>query len=214
VGKDQVRRGPRALHWIRVDYVLPGRRKTIRRCTNQPVPCMQCEETRLASWVCPVQATTHSAGGPETIWSTTACVGHALTAPTTVLIRCVGFNFFLFSGLRDAEPETAEQSGRHGAQPRRDGKSARIVCRGSTRRRSIRSARSAPVRGWRDPDGVPRRTLPGRMRSCSATSTIRTAGWRNSRRMSAITGCWPSSTRGRGPRTWPRCAIRIRRLRP
>ena len=87
------------------------------------------------------------------------------------------FNFYLYSDYDHAQPQAAEQSGRHGAQPRRDGKvhllrAAHQRTRRSTRRR--RTARCATAK-FRPPARPPARPR----RSFSAISTIRTAGLRS-----------------------------------
>jgi len=64
VGKDQVSRG-REMHWLRIDLYHGSGSETPEMPTEfhfQPVPCMHCENAPC-EYVCPVEATVHSADG-------------------------------------------------------------------------------------------------------------------------------------------------------
>ena len=75
VGKDQVSRG-REMHWLRVDLYHASGSQPVDQPTEfnfQPVPCMHCENAPC-EYVCPVEATVHSADGlNEMIYQ--RCVG-------------------------------------------------------------------------------------------------------------------------------------------
>ena len=91
------------------------------------------------------------------------------------------------SGLGYAEPGPDAQSGRHRAEPRRHGEVHVLRAAhqpGAHRRQARGPRRSATARSSRRARQSARRT-----RSSSATSTIRTARWRSSRRSSATTAC-------------------------
>ena len=60
VGKEQVRRG-REMHWLRIDS-YEAESATGTRLVHQPMLCQHCE-TAPCEYVCPVNATVHSADG-------------------------------------------------------------------------------------------------------------------------------------------------------
>ena len=72
VGKEQVARG-REMHWLRIDRYIEGAADRPAGFYFQPVPCMHCENAPC-EYVCPVEATVHSAEGlNEMVYN--RCVG-------------------------------------------------------------------------------------------------------------------------------------------